>query len=493
MSNIQLLAQRVREQLTAGKNIHDVFEMFKAEGHSDDDINQALAEMANQSGQSSAPNFKPAGTVNNGKAKMSVPPPDGEIPPASRPTSAEDRPDATKVFVGLGAILIILGMIFLFSISWQTVTPIVRVLYVTTPMLLLFGLSAALTNSDRYADIRETVLGTAAIMFPFALGHALFEFEIIPEFGAGLIAISAFGGLVLMALLEFLLKKYHYSPLTLLMFYVLVGALLVEFEASRLAALWVLTLASVIACLVGFALLTIKKNNAKIYFAVGTIVAATLFPWAVIETIDNFSRLSTDAISLIFSLFSLFYFALSRLYFSLSKKYESRDLLEIKRLFEEVTPIVLILPLIFSSIDTLAFQLAVLVFGFVLLFSSIYIPIMSLLPVGTFAIGFAILMISTTYFASTLGWPLIVLICGFILIGLGFLVRHVTELRKVHPPHPLLEGLGTDGQPEPLNSTADSAESPKPVQMNGCLVLILVLLAIYIVPQIIWRILTPGY
>jgi hypothetical protein len=64
---------------------------------------------------------------------------------------------------------------------------------------------------------------------------------------------------------------------------------------------------------------------------------------------------------------------------------------------------------------------------FAVLFLSVYLKSQAFLRVGSAFLMFYIIKISSKYFTDSLGWPLALVLAGFLLIGVGYFAHYLSN------------------------------------------------------------------
>ncbi len=416
--NTSELVSWIQSQLKEGKNIPSITAELKAASHTDQQIDTAL------------------------RAALSTP-----APVQSERTNSLFNPhrlDATKTFVLIGSILVVLAVGIVLVSQWNAVSAFTRVVFVTFPMLAMFAVSGYLAKKPQFADVHEATLATGALIFPFAFGTTLYQFEIIPELDFLLFTVSSFAGYVLFIILEFLAHKHRFSLLTLLSFYTFLIALLAYLEVEPLAIIWTIFFASLAIALFGLTLLKQKLSNGSAYTIVGVFASALLLPSAILSSLNKDLSLPLEANAVILSIFGPLYLMGASLFQALHLRLGHKALYNLKRALEEIAPLVLISPHILAGFENITYMLIAIILSFIALFASMSVRIKSLIPVGALGLIIGILTITGKYFVDSLGWPIVIFLSGFAFIGLGYWIRTLAKQNQSRPNIGMRYGLGED-------------------------------------------------
>lgn len=439
----------ITNQLARGQSVTAIIGLLKSQGWTEEQIDTGLkAALAKPSTQVSSTPVRQSGHLSFDLHKL----------------------DATKTFVLIGILLILIAIIIVMALQWNTAGPTGRVAFVVGPMLLLFTISVIFARNSKYQDIHEGTLATASVIFPFALGTMLYQFSILPELNALLVMICSLAAYVLLVILEFGLHKQQFSILTILFLYTFVAALLAHLKVELLLTLWLMFFLSLAIFALGYALLSNQKKNGGTYAATGVVGSVFLLPACVLYAINQDIPLLFESNAVIASLFGPFYFGLSFGLHALAKQLSSKVMHDLRWALQELAPLILIIPY-FAITNKTGYTLLVIILSFTYMFASIYVRLRTLLPVGALGLIIGILILSSRYFVDTIGWPIVIFIAGFAMLGISIFVRKVSAMHNAQNLPLLQYGIGEDPH------TAQKKTS------FGCLGLLILLL---LIPGLFW-------
>lgn len=441
----------VRTELKNGKPIPDIVGELQKTGWTNNQIDQVLKEAFKQPNLVTVKAGKSTGDTSIAKANYHQP------------------MDITKTFVVIGALLIILAVVIVLVTQWGNVAPVTRAAFVTLPMLILFAIAGALPH-EKYHDIHNGTLITACLIFPFAIATDLYQLKIISEINPLLCLVSTLLAYLLLVLLEFGLKKKQFSILTIIYLYATVVFACGYFKLEILPATWILGLGSVLLSLFGLMLQSVKQENGNAYFFVGGVGAALIIPSAIISTLNNNGPIPNELNALLISVFGIIYLAFAMTLNILRLKNNNHTVYLLKRLLEELAPIIFLIPYLALGFDKVGYMIFALALSFSYLFVSIKIRIRTFLPIGALGLIVGIFEITGKYFVNSLGWPIVIFLAGFAMIGISFLVRRMSKLRQEQPVVGNFYGLGEDA----TSPVSDGKSKIGLGKMIGLIILVLI-------------------
>jgi hypothetical protein len=421
------LIEYVRKEVMSGKDIESVITALKKAGHSPKTITAAFqAAMTNSVVDSLPADVSAAKTA---KAASGT---------------ATHHIDAAQAFVMIGTILILAAIFIVLFIQWDTLTTVTRILFVLFPLIVLFVLSYILSSRPNYHEISDGLLAAGGLIVPLATGTILNQMGILPELNMLMVSVCSFVGVIAFLFFQFGLQKQRFAPLTLLMLYLAVGSIVYHFSKAFDVTLWAIIATAVPTALLGYSMVMGKRTDGDYYFTTGSLVGAICLPIAALSSLNDAMTISYESNMLIIAAFGLFYFFVAWLVGQLVITTGSKSVYQVKRAFEEISPIIFILPFVVVGTRNEAYLLVPLIFSFIMILSSSSVRIKSLLVMGCIGLISAILIAAARYFTDVLGWPVVVMICGFVVLGLALWVRHISALQAKSPQTDLPFGLGLD-------------------------------------------------
>lgn len=500
--------------------------------HQEADVQQLIAQLQKEGFDAKTINstFKQALAVQS--ATVNAPAVEGST---SAVASRSNSPlDATKTFVFVGLLLIIIAVIVVFTLLWGSASPTARIVFVLLPVLILYLISFATRSKASYIDIHDGTLFTATLLLPFGIATALYQIGIIPTLSPLLIFYSSLVGYIGFIILEFVLHKDKVSPITLLTLYVLFGSLLwhfkiqpdvyyillsvlsvfltgfgvwlyskektvnarsyvafsvvllylfftawlVEILMPAYSILWALIVLSLAVASLGWGLRRLTKVDGDTYLVVGIAIASLLAPAALLMSLNYNSSLSESFNAILVSLFGLLYLSESIFIGRLARSIQSRLVSDLKRFLEEIAPLVVIVPLLSAGLSNIGLMILAVALSFGFIYVSITLPLLTLLPIGTLGLVVGIITITQKYFVDSLTWPITIFVAGFAMIGLSFLVHQVTVWKKSQSNNSAIFDIGEDI----VEKIPDQANESKGLKRHfSCFQTIIILALVFMV------------
>lgn len=460
------IVSSIKELFAENKSVQEIILELKNQGYSEADINSAFKQV--YLGEDSEKIKAPAVVENNSQV-------------IKNSESFFEKFDSTKALLVIGILLIAIATIIVAWSSWSNVAPFVRVLYIALPMILLYAIAYFLQNKAIYQEIQKGLFATASFILPFALGTFFYQFDILSTRAAStddniilLIFFSAFVGLIYYAIIEFAFRQYFMSLMTLLAFWVSTISLFIYFDTSETAAIWISLLFSAIIFGLGYLFSIIKLSNNKTYVVLGALPVSILLPTATLLTINSESSSGNEANALILASFGIVYllFAIALNYFYLQTKEKAFHVL--KRLHEEYAPIMMLMPILFLSFTNQIFGMLLIGLSVIYILITAKINIKTLPYMGAIGLVAGVMVITGKYFKDSISWPIIILLIGFLSIGLGLLIKKLTKFRDQEENNNFL-GLGEDS----------SAKGQSDQKKNGLVNLILIIVGIVVAVRVV--------
>ncbi len=445
----------IKDELAHGTPIETILNGLREYGIDDQTINAALREAT----QSEA-------------ATPQTPPPQSNQP--KTPVASEPKKlDAARIFIIIGSILIIAAVCVVIASQWSNVGPLARVLFLLIPNLILFGLALYANSRANSEDITEGTLATAIFMSSFTVATALYQFRILPEINASLFAFGAGIGLAGSGLTEWFGNKPKFAPLTLFYLFALTIFIVAANNGSSETTLWLLTGVFGLVTLLGFQLARNDAPSSRTYLLIGNVLTIFLLPISVVSSVMTHTSLSSEAYAAIFVIFGIIYLLWASAYWNSYQQNKNKTIYDLKRVLEELAPILIVLPYLFVGINHQAYEYLVMFLSLLVLLAAVRVRIRTLLPLGATGLIISILILTGKYFSNSLAWPVIIFLVGFLFIGLSFVMSRVRQARQESAATDLPFGLGEYPLAESQKSKASSSMS--------CLGFAGILLAVYLV------------
>ncbi|MEI6266930.1 MAG: DUF2157 domain-containing protein [bacterium] len=362
----------------------------------------------------------------------------------------EKKFNLTKAFLLIGGILIVVAVIIVITTSWSNLGPFGRILFLFTPMVALFGIFFATKKYDNYKEISNSALMLSLFTFPLFIGTTLYQTGIIPIIDSGLILTTALLSLPVFILAEYFLKKYLISIYTIAAVTVSVSAFCGLMTLDARNTLWLVTLSAIIITFMGSYLARIDENSAKIYLGFGSIYSIFLFTISVFTTLNFEEALSAQSNALILCFFGLSYLFIAIACYQFYKQNNIKTYYYIKRVLEEVAPMVMIFGLMLGGVKSTPMIVLPLLLSALAIFLSTKVRIKTLVVTGSLGLVISTIWLTSKIFSDSVGWPAVLLVAGLASFGLAFLVRKLLKDREL-PLMPVF-GLGVDTEIENQNT-----------------------------------------
>jgi len=152
----------IKEQLSLNQSISQIYNALQRQGYTKEQIDKWFQTALRTQNQQES--IQPAATL-TAQSTQGLSPTTQTT--TQQPTAIRKRFDLTKAFVLIGAILIVLAVIIVIYSQWYSVGPLGKIMFLLLPMSLLYILSAALSNKERYGEVGDITLGLASFILPF--------------------------------------------------------------------------------------------------------------------------------------------------------------------------------------------------------------------------------------------------------------------------------------------------------------------------------------
>jgi hypothetical protein len=332
----------------------------------------------------------------------------------------------------------------------------------------------------------QYTLVTASLIFPAVIGVVLYQAEVRTVLDAQFYVLVSGGALALYVILEFIVGLKYHSLLTVGAAAALIPSVV---PAYGLAGFWysLLSLGASLAFVAAGYRAQIQDDPiaANAYVSSGVIAGLAGFftlPFTAFEEASGLDiTFSFVAVSIVLLGTAIWFSRRWQITWA-SYYYEARRFAEVS------AAIALTVPAFFdawSHVDDTAKSLIAVLIGLVSLLIASYIRVSAfrLLGIMTLISGLLIwLLVAFTSLSAF--WPILLLICGFVLIGLAYGVqrvdlRHFFQRFTVRPEDSLF-GLGVPMPVEPVQIAALAPVARKP--LSGWTIVGIVLAAIFLVP-----------
>lgn len=439
----ETIIKYIKDQIAKGKTISQIISIMQEHHYTEAQINTYIQKALNTQQEMQSPPPPPPPSIETNLQ----PSPSQTMPaPADNNNSAPKHFDLTKAFVIIGAILIIAAVVIVIYSQWSAANPLVKILFMMIPMILLYGLSYYLNKNERYKEISDITLGLGSFILPVGIGTIICQAKIITEVNALVIFLSAILALPIYLILEYMYKKFFMSAFTIIAIFVAYFALIAQYNANMDITLWLAFVLSIIILGLGFFLTKMKIERTTFYLILGTLASLFFLPVAMLYSLNKDNSLSDETNIIIISLFGILYMCVASGYYYLHKRFENNTFYSLKRLIEELSPFIILLPYVFLVFDEIGFSILALCISVAFVLASTRVIINTLLYLGSLGIIITIITISSKIFTDSIGWPIILFIAGFAAISIGLMIKKIYQERKSQGIPTVLLGLGIDPQ-----------------------------------------------
>jgi len=373
-------------------------------------------------------------------------------------THEHSRPSAGTALLFSGSLLIVIALLVLVSSSWESFSPTGRVITACLPLITLYTLGFTSRRTPGQERLSLYTILTGSIIFPLVLGAVLFQSGLYPYVDANLVFIISLVSLLVYLGMQFAANQTRHAALI-----VIAGiSLMYSFAGIIEASSWVYSL---LTLLLGYFLLALawylgrpKMEDTfatQIFSYSGLMLGLYGIVTLPLYLLANFSDWAQpSSYTGLYVIVSAILFAVAVTY---SRRWQNLKLnhdLAIRQASEVASAIALTVPAIIaclwssSSVDTLIALLC----GVAAVCLSTYVRIPALRQLGIVTIIIALIrliVLSLTHVAAF--WPILLLVAGFVLIGLAYAVQRL-EYRRIlttmnRQPTNSLFGLGINPEP----------------------------------------------
>ncbi len=421
---------------------------------------------------------------------------DTETPIASRPTDRDmtgelHLPHTPTTWLLLaGSSLIVIAMLVMIAASWNSFSPAGRIITAVIPLVLLYILGfASRKNPEQRGLSRYTIL-TGSLIFPLVIGVVIYQSGLYRPEGEGVNATLTFLvtliSLVWFLILEFLLDEALHTPLTI----VAALSLALSFGSVLEVDTYVYYLLGILLAYfflsLGWTLNgSLRRWQTDLYMYVGALVGTYSLLALPAAYFQDFLTLPTlvsyGGVAVIFFLVAVFYAGEWQ-------RERSDNVLAVRRLAEQLAALTLTVPAIIICLGTDLTEITLVTF----LFGLLALLLGTVVRVATFryaglatAIIAGIKILGLAFTSVEAAWPIILLVIGFILIGLAYSLHRVKYQDVLQhlweEPKQSLFGLGL--MPERQVTTA-SANSTARAIISGLATLFVIYLLLIVLSSL---------
>lgn len=410
----------VRNAIGQGKPIDQIIQELKVAGYTQAQINTVFATFAKNSATPST------------TAKA-----------AGEGTQPKKHFDATRAFLTVGILLIVIAFSVVVFSQWSDVSPAIRVAFLAVPTLILYAISWLVKRSSLHPETFRGSLMVASVMTPFVFGTALFQWGLISEVGPSLFLTSTLLALPFYLFFEFFLKQFSFGALTVIALFVIFSSALNMLGVEGNAVLWLNVLFSLGFIIFGWWRVKKVPESGAIYLGVGALAVLSFLPTASLLTLTDVYKLEYQTLLIVSSLFFLVDFAVAAFLYHQYKRSGAVGIYRVKRVIEELAVFALATPYFFLAFTGGGWAGFLLALGVVLIFARTRLAIKSCSFLGVASVVIGVIALTNTYFADSQLWPVTLFIAGFLTIGLGLLTRKLTQSVGSNNTG-LVLGLGVD-------------------------------------------------
>ena len=394
---------------------------------------------------------------------------------------------ATDILLACGALLIVVALFVLASASWGTFSPASRIITAVIPLLALYGIGFGSRTKPEHRQLSQATIITGSIILPLVLGIIAYQSQLYPYLDASLVFAISLISLVWYVYLEFGLRERWHSVGTM----VASVTMAVSFGEIVNAPVWGYALMAVILAYFFLSIshfyesetedplqLAAGYGNAGAILGLGGLI---FFPLDFINSHHYGTWANVDSI-LMYAVVAAILFAVAIGYSREWQKNRKPLNLTLRQVSEVSAGIALTVPAILVCLGTgqAADILVSLVVGVltIILASYVKLSLYRYLGLATTVLGLLrLLFVAVTQIG--LAWPILLLVIGFLLIGVAFLSQkkdYQGWVRRFFAPEQTDHswfGLGVN--PEPIKEGSATFSSRRAPMASGTLALWVIL------------------
>lgn len=334
---------------------------------------------------------------------------------ASVVVKEENSKKIIDVLYAIGAIIAVIGIIVLVAQNWSEIGMIGRI-SVTLGVSIATYVFGLLIKDEEKNGLSQIMFMVSAVLAPLGVSVALYELDI--EFTASILSILS---LILASLYGFAFwESVKRRVLTIIMAVfaaISVFALASETEPTNLFLLFAALLSFIWAGVYTFIISKTKMNPMMLVVAFFATVGTYLFSMEFFS--DSYN--ATEYFKWLTILIGASYILISS---NIQNETNERDVRMIKNIFYGFgTLAILGVGMSFGGVFDLIVLLAV--FGF--FYASVYLKSSLMLLLSALFLIADILKITSKYFADSVNWAFMLIVIGFLIIGIGYLVFYLNK------------------------------------------------------------------
>ena len=408
-----------------------------------------------------------------------------------------------NIILTSGALLIVVAVFVLASTSWESFSPVSRILTSLIPLIILYAIGFGLRKQAAHHVLSQVTLITGSIILPITLGITIYQSGLYPFVDATLVFGVALVSLIWYGFLEFVLAERWQAIGTI----VASSVLAVSFGEIVNLPNWGYYL---LAIILAFFYLCASRTYISSYNSTPPHLAAWYSGTAIIlgtcglvllpPTFTQWANLGSvsDIYTLIlYILAAAILFAVAVLFSREWQETKSPLDLALRQLTEQLSVLVLggaAILIGLTSNETDAIIITILI-GIAALILGAYVRITLLRPIGLVALVIGLLKL--ILFAATqvgAAWPILLLVVGFILIGIAYIAQteHNTDLwkRLLKSPNESSSLFGLGIIPEQSHSNTHAKVNPN---LNGTAIVWIAAFLIFMIVITFVASISPHY
>lgn len=386
--------------------------------------------------------------------------------------------------IALGGILIILAVLMMAFSSWDSITPFNRCIGALIPLVALYAIGFSLRGKVEHARLSQASLLIGSAIFPFVLGIILYQSGLLhSDAGASDPVLAFIVSLISLAwflVMEFVFNQKWHGVLTAIVSLTILSSLVqiilppdyVEPLLGLLVAYFALTAAWYLGQ-------SAREEQATVYAVMGAafgLVSLFCLPFSYFA--DAFGLPSVVAYVGIAGLL----FLVAALYGPEYRINHKVSVLLVRRAAEQSSAIILTVPAIFALFNHYDFGYSLVAFMLALFSECIahFVKVQAFRIFGIFGMVISgIALLGSIITNSSALWPIILLVIGFILMGMAYAQQHapltlITKAFALPSENSLFDlGLTYNLPPAAPRNTFLSSNQPGSIIVRIVLVLLL--------------------
>lgn len=358
----------------------------------------------------------------------------------------ESNPKAADFLLIAGSSLIVLAVFVLVTTSWNSFSPLSRMLVSILPVILLYLIGFSYQSKKSLSKVSDYTVLAGSLLFPYVLSFVFKQSGFDSNTPALLNVIIALITLIWYIILEFVLNYSNHSLLTIIASVVTGANFLILIESSSWPVMLMLIILSYFYLTIAWNLESQPEKELSVvqYNFLGSFFAIIGFLFLPYE---YFGKLSIPC-TLVYALLGAISFVIAVIYGKNYLNTKSKNILFTRQVFENLSALILSPGLmVFNSDGSTLWAMICFILGLVSLWIAQQVRVKTFKLVGLVSVIVSIILLIARVFESvSANLILSLIIIGFVLIILSLTWKNLPFHKYVHklwltPDKPLF-GLG---------------------------------------------------